>query len=260
VAQVSTLAARPLRRLVDANVALSQRTEGRFHLASDKPLWQRFQHEAAQRVRELPDAATVLDLGGGRRCVYAQAVPRGRNIRLVAVDISAEELAANEDVTDTRVADISKELPFADGSVDLVLSRALLEHVPDVPAAVRHMARVLKPGGVALHLVPGRYSLFGLAARLLPFRPLLGLVHLVMPWTRGQVEFDVRYDHCHPAALERLFREAGCRNVEVEVCWAQPGYFLALFPLFVAHAAYEWVVRRLGVRRLASYMIVRAER
>jgi len=98
---MSTLAARPMRHFVDANVALSQRTERRFHLASDKPLWQRFQREAAERIRALPDGATVLDLGGGRRCVYAQAVPADRDIRLVAVDISAEELAANEDVTET---------------------------------------------------------------------------------------------------------------------------------------------------------------
>jgi SAM-dependent methyltransferase len=144
--------------------------------------------------------------------------------------------------------------------VDLLLSRALLEHVDGVPAAARHMARVLRPEGVALHLVPGRNSLFGLAARLLPFGPLLRLLHLVRPETRGQVEFDVHYDHCHPAALERVFREAGFREVDIQLCWAQPGYFEEVYPLFVLHAAYEWVVRHLGVRRLAAYMVVRARR
>jgi hypothetical protein len=122
------------------------------------------------------------------------------------------------------------------------------------------MGRVVKPGGVALHLVPGRYSLFGLAARLLPFGPLLRLLHLAMPRTKGQVEFDVYYDHCLPARLERLFREAGFRRVEVDVCWAQPGYFLPVYPLFLAHAVYEAIVRRFAIRRLASYQIVRAER
>ena len=87
--------------------------------------------------------ATVLDLGAGRRSAYAGYIEPGSGVRLVAVDISPEELAANTDVSETRVADVSKDLPFDDGSVDLVLSRALLEHVDGVPQAVRNMRRVL---------------------------------------------------------------------------------------------------------------------
>lgn len=250
----------PLRRLVGANVRLSRATERRLRLPTDKKLWQEFERQAAEQIRALPDGATVLDLGGGRRCVYAGAVPPGRHVKIVAVDVSAEELALNESVDETRVANIADELPFPDRSVDLILSRALLEHVDGVPRAIRNMARVLKPGGVALHFVPGRYSLFGTAARLLPFGPLLRLLHLVMPWTRGQVEFDVHYDHCHPAALRSVFEDMGWREVSIDVTWAQPGYFEAVYPLFLAHAAYEWVARHLRLDALASYMLVRAER
>ena len=82
---------------------------------------------------------------------------------------AAPELAANGDVAETPAADVAAALPLPDASADLILSRALLEHVHGVPAAIGHMARVLQPGGVALHLVPCRYSLFGMAARLLPF-------------------------------------------------------------------------------------------
>jgi hypothetical protein len=129
-----------------------------------------------------------------------------------------------------------------------------------VPAAIGHMARALKPGGVTLHLVPCRFSLFGMAARILPFGPLLRLVHLVMPWTRGQVEFPVHYDHCYPQALEREFRSAGFADVKTWITWASPGYFEAVYPLFLLHAAYEWVVRRLGLRALAAYTVVWAAR
>jgi SAM-dependent methyltransferase len=202
----------------------------------------------------------VIDLGGGRRCVYSWALNGGPELRLVAVDASAEELALNPDVSETRVADVSEALPFPDGSVDLVLSRALLEHVDGVPQAVQNIARVLKPGGRTLHLVPCRYSLFGIAARLLPFGPLLRLLHAVMPHTRGQVEFSVSYDHCYSSAMRKSFEHAGFRKVEIEVCWAQPGYFEAFFPLFVLTSLYEHVVRRLGLRGLAAYMIVWAER
>jgi SAM-dependent methyltransferase len=38
-------------------------------------------------------------------------------------------------------------LPFDDGSFDLVLSHAVIEHVSDAPLYLRECARVLKPGG-----------------------------------------------------------------------------------------------------------------
>ena len=249
-----------LRTVIDTNVRWSRATEQRLRLQTDKTLWGKFEREADTLLRELPDGAVVLDLGGGRRCVYAGSVqPRGR-VKLIAVDRSPEELALNDDVSETRVADVAAGLPMPTGSVDVLLSRALLEHVADVPAAIEHMARVLKPGGVALHLVPCRYSLFGVIARLLPFGPLLRLLHVVMPWTRGQVEFPVHYDHCFPQALEAEFRRAGFCSVEASITWAAPGYFESVFPVFLLHAAYEWTIRRLRLRKLAAYTVIRATR
>ena len=249
-----------LRSMIDANVRWCQATQQRLRLPSDKTLWQEFEDEAAALIRALPDEAVVLDLGGGRRCVYASAVvPPGR-MRLIAVDISAEELALNRDVAETYAADVAVGLPVPDRSVDLVLSRALLEHVDGVYAAVQHMARVLKPGGVALHFVPCRYSLFGTAARVLPFGPLLQLTHKVMPSTRDGIGFEVHYDHCYPQALENGFRAAGFRDVQLQLTWACPDYFTAFYPLFLAHTLYEQIVRRLRLRRLAAYVVVKAIR
>jgi SAM-dependent methyltransferase len=179
---------------------------------------------------------------------------------VIAVDISPEELAMNTEASETCVADVSSELPFPPGSVDLIISRALLEHVKGVPSAVEQMAKVLKPGGVAVHLIPCRFSLFGVAARLMPFGPLLRLTHLVNPETRGQVEFPVVYDHCWPQALERAFLSAGFREAHCEITWACPGYFEAVFPLFVLHTIWEWTIRTFRVRSLAAYVVISASR
>jgi len=40
-----------------------------------------------------------------------------------------------------------ERLPFADGAFDVVVAADVLEHVPDLPAAVGEIARVLTPGG-----------------------------------------------------------------------------------------------------------------
>lgn len=50
-------------------------------------------------------------------------------------------------------ADLSG-LPMADASVDLFICNHVLEHVPDVAAALREIYRVLKPGGTAILQVP----------------------------------------------------------------------------------------------------------
>lgn len=249
------------RAIVNANVKLSQATN---HLLKrpvwGDPLWDEFNAEADQLIRKLPDGSTVLDLGGGRRCAYANAVePTGR-VRLVAVDISPEELAANEDVAETCVADVAADIPLPDASADVILSCTLLEHVDGVAAAAQHMARILRPGGVSMHLIPGRYALFAIAARVLPFGPLLRLLHVFMPQTKGVVEFPVFYDDCWPQALERNFRKAGFSKVETRIIWRQTDYFETIYPLFLLTLGYERVIRLLHMRKYAAYTVVRAVR
>jgi len=141
-----------------------------------------------------------------------------------------------------------------------LVSRVVLEHVDGVPDAIRHVHHVLRPGGRTIHFVPGRYALFALAARLLPFRSVLRLLHFAIPGSIGVVEFDVHYDHTDPVALERVFTQAGFREVRVSWTAAQAGYFRPFLPAYVLVALYQGAVRLLGLRRLAAYVIVDARR
>lgn len=247
-------------RVVSASVRVAVAMEERGWCESDQPFWRRFERTVRQALQEVPDDGTFVDLGGGRSCVYAAAVPRDRGVQLVAVDISAEELAHNTFADETRVANVAERLPFDEGEVDLLVSRVVLEHVDGVPAAIREIHRVLKPGGRTIHFVPGRFATFAVAARMLPFKPLLRLLHFVAPSSIGVVEFDVHYDHTDPVALERLFREAGFRDVTVTWTAAQADYFKSFLPAFVAAVVYQTIVRIFGLRRLAAYVMVDARR
>jgi hypothetical protein len=114
---------------------------------------------------------------------------------------------------------------------------------------------------MALHLVPCRYSLFGIGARLLPFGPLLRLTLKLAPWFRNtNFGWAVHYDHCYPSALEHEFRAAGFSGVQIQVSWTCERFFRGVYPVYLLHAAYEQVVRRLRIRRLASYAIISAVR
>ncbi len=58
------------------------------------------------------------------------------------------------------VAAVGERLPYADNSVDVILSNEVLEHVEDDRASAREIVRVLKPGGRAVIFAPNRFYFF----------------------------------------------------------------------------------------------------
>ena len=50
-------------------------------------------------------------------------------------------------------------LPFADNSMDIIISSEVVEHLPDPKPAILEMARVLKPGGYAMVTTPNPNNL-----------------------------------------------------------------------------------------------------
>ncbi|WP_102144447.1 methyltransferase domain-containing protein [Mycobacterium hubeiense] len=104
-------------------------------------------------IGELPDGAAVLDIpcGGG---LALRGMRARQEIRYVAADISPDMLerarrraaALGHHGIEFTKADI-EHLLFADGEFDLCLCFNGLHCLPDPAAAVRELARVLKPGG-----------------------------------------------------------------------------------------------------------------
>lgn len=100
-------------------------------------------------------AGRVLDLGcGAGHASFAAAAVAGE---VVAYDLSSEMLdvvagaARDRGLANVRTQQGAAEtLPFADASFDAVVSRMSAHHWRDVPAALREMRRVLKPGGTVV--------------------------------------------------------------------------------------------------------------
>lgn len=249
---------RLLHRFLELNRRLSRRWSSRVESAGR--FYRAYDDRVADAARALAPGSAIVDLGGGRRCPFAHVVDRSNGTRIIAVDISRDELAANEDADEVRVADVAEGLPFADGEVSLLVSRTLLEHVKGVPAAIDNIGRVVAPGGRTIHLVPCRNALFALAARLIPWWAAKPAVDLLFPSAKGVIEFEAFYDHCDPRTLERLLHDAGFSDVRVDVSWAQTDYFQAFFPVFLAVWGYQALMRRLNVRSVAAYAIVDAVR
>jgi 2-polyprenyl-6-hydroxyphenyl methylase/3-demethylubiquinone-9 3-methyltransferase len=105
---------------------------------------------AAARGALVPPAtrpgAVLVDLGCGAGLLAPHVA--GAGYRHVGVDIGASALvqAAAHGVAVVR-GDVTA-VPLADGCADVVAAGEILEHVPDLPAAVREACRLLRPGGL----------------------------------------------------------------------------------------------------------------
>jgi ubiquinone/menaquinone biosynthesis C-methylase UbiE len=110
-----------------------------------------------ERVRGL----RVLDVGCGQGIdlvEYASAGADAVGIDLTPrhVELARQHLAGLDGVVARGDAE---SLPFADDSFDHVSSNGVLHHTPDMPAALREIHRVTKPGGTAVIIVYNRHSL-----------------------------------------------------------------------------------------------------
>jgi len=107
-------------------------------LIPPNPVYDPFERARTQRIRsELK--GVVVNLG-------AKSAQWGEQV------LNVDLVAPREGALDA-LADIHR-LPFADGSLDVVICTYVLEHVADARACIAEIARVVKPGGNVFISVP----------------------------------------------------------------------------------------------------------
>jgi len=251
-----------LARFIAANKRLSKATEDRLPPMFKRHIQTLYNHQVAELLNRRP-GQVVLDLGGGKECPFLRFVDTPRAHLIIAVDLSEEELRRNRRLEHKIVADAAAYgFPFRDGSADVVVSRAVVEHIRDNAAFFSNCARVLRPGGNMVHAFPGRFAPFALLNRALPNRLTRRLIgHLHPEWREeDNYGFLAFYNRCYFSAIQDLLDRNEFKDVRFDFFYYQSLYFNFFFPLFILMLVYDLIVSVLRIRNVASGIVVTAER
>ena len=206
----------------------------------------------------LTESATVLDVGGGKRPSIPLELKQRLNLRVTGLDISGEELARAPagSYEHTIVGDVA-QVALEPQGYDLIFSSALMEHVTDVPGAIRNLASAVRPGGRMAHFVPCGSAPFAMLNRVLGNDQAKRLLYGIRPVTRATQGFPAYYHHCQPSEFGELIRGERLQ-VEELIPFYSSGYASFLFPLHLAEIAVQLTTMKVlrSMEHCESFVIV----
>ena len=107
-------------------------------------------HELESVQSLFAPCAAVLELGGGNG--FQASIISGWGCTVHSFDLAGRPPAAHAYHAVDDYDGI--HLPLPDSSIDVAFSSNVLEHVRELPALLAETWRVLKPGGVGVHILP----------------------------------------------------------------------------------------------------------
>jgi SAM-dependent methyltransferase len=206
---------------------------------------------------QLRPGSNVLDVGSGRR----PAVSAGQRAELeyVGLDRSAKELslAGDDAYSEVVVGGVEEHFAALDDRFDLVLSYQVLEHVYSLDLALENIRSYLRPGGVLVALLSGRYSFVSLINRAISTSWARRLNDTLLGRDPSTV-FRAHYHRCYASAIRAMTRE--WTEMMIEPRWGAAPYFgfsrLALRTYLMAENA----IARGGWEDLATHYFLRGRR
>jgi 2-polyprenyl-6-hydroxyphenyl methylase/3-demethylubiquinone-9 3-methyltransferase len=180
--------------------------------------------------RFLKQNLIVYDIGGGKHPHFSPHEKKQFNLNIIGIDISKSELEQAPDgcYDSTLAVDITKHRGFSDG--DLIICKALLEHVEDTHKAILSLSSIVGKHGKVLLFIPSRNAIFARINLLLPEKFKQMLLFFFFPKTRYLQGFKAYYDKCTPRGMSQLCDECGLEVLELKP-YFKSGYFSFFFPL-----------------------------
>jgi SAM-dependent methyltransferase len=178
----------------------------------------------------LRPTSVVLDFGAGRgEPIHDDAVDfrrdlsnlKGRCAHVEGCDLD-DVVLENPFLDHAEVITLDAPLPYPDDHFDIVIARAVLEHVDNPDHVARELMRVTKPGGLIAATTPNKYGYIALGARLVPNRMHVKALTKIQPGRKAEDVFPTRYRMNTASALRRAFGPGA--EVNVGYWSAEPAY------------------------------------
>ncbi|MDP2334233.1 MAG: methyltransferase domain-containing protein [Reyranella sp.] len=112
-----------------------------------------------------PTRLAIYEAGGGSTSFLPLDVLRRAHVTVV--DIDEDQIRNNDYAQETILGDVQSHR-FGPGSFDLVICYNVIEHLPDVEAALLRFCESLKQGGLILIGAPNPKSLSGVVTKYSP--------------------------------------------------------------------------------------------
>ena len=209
--------------------------------------------------RYLQPGCRVLDAGCGDGSAWQYSGGREGQIGyLVGVDNNYWSFRSNSIVHARVQADVVC-LPFAPASFDVVVCRAVLEHLPEPRLAFAEFRRVLTGEGRAVIHVPNCWHYAQWAARLTP----LWFHRLLVRYLFGRDSHEKHYGANSWRKLLRLSTAVDMEPVERVMFESAPDYLAIAAPLYLIGVAIERLLNateRLAGLRLNIMAVFRPRR
>lgn len=109
----------------------------------------------------LPEHPLILEAGCGTGGNLGLLEQRGRVSAFEPFDDAAGSARDRYPTSDVRYGRLPDEVPFTEGTFDLVAALDVLEHVDDDVASLAALVRLAKPGGSIIVTVPAHQLLWG---------------------------------------------------------------------------------------------------
>jgi SAM-dependent methyltransferase len=239
-----------LQHFVHANVVLSNRIEP--SIVKKTAAYARYR-EAGAALLQL-DPKCVLDVGAGKDWPFSPSL-KGRNMKLIGFDIDIAEMAENA-MLDQRISgDACESLGVADESVDLIMGRAVIEHLHDTASFLRSANRALTEDGRLIVTFANKNAPFAVLNRILPQRVSQWLLAHLVPGLSGVLGFEAFYDCASFGEFKQRLTDAGFEIEEEYASYFSSGYYRFFLPVFLAALALDYLFYALGDPRLASYFM-----
>lgn len=239
-----------LRHFVHANAALSQRIQP--SIVKRTHAYTKYD-EAGTALLEF-EPATVLDVGAGKQWHFAPSL-KGRNMKLIGFDIDQAEMTENALLDERICGDACESLGVPDQSVDLIMGRAVVEHLHDTASFLQSANRALREDGRLIVTFANRYAPFAILNRLLPQRVSGWLLSHLVPGSSGILGFKAFYDRASFREFRQSLADAGFEIEEEYASYFSTSYYSFFLPLYVVGLGLDYSRYALANPRLASYFM-----